>query len=66
MIEIDIPGCGELRLRFLVADYNGTLACDGILKKVTESDERVDHADVPADCVCFPDSSVVGFRGLCG
>ena len=31
MIEIDIPGCGELRLRFLVADYNGTLACDGIL-----------------------------------
>jgi soluble P-type ATPase len=31
MIEIDIPGCGELRLRFLVTDYNGTLACDGIL-----------------------------------
>lgn len=30
MIEIDIPGRGQLRLRFLVADYNGTLACDGI------------------------------------
>jgi soluble P-type ATPase len=30
MIEIDIPGRGELRLRFLIADYNGTLACDGI------------------------------------
>jgi soluble P-type ATPase len=31
MIEIDIPGWGELRLHFLVTDYNGTLACDGIL-----------------------------------
>ena len=31
MIEIDIPGSGELRLHFLVTDYNGTLACDGIL-----------------------------------
>ena len=31
MLEIDIPGYGELRLRFLVADYNGTLACDGTL-----------------------------------
>jgi soluble P-type ATPase len=31
MIEIDIPGWGELRLRFLITDYNGTLACDGIL-----------------------------------
>lgn len=31
MIEIDIPGRGELLLRFLVTDYNGTLACDGIL-----------------------------------
>ena len=33
MIEIDIPGWGELRLHFLVTDYNGTLACDGILEK---------------------------------
>jgi hypothetical protein len=24
MIEIDIPGYGELRLHFLVTDYNGT------------------------------------------
>ena len=31
MIEIDIPGSGKLCLRFLVTDYNGTLACDGIL-----------------------------------
>lgn len=31
MIEINIPGWGELRLHFLVTDYNGTLACDGIL-----------------------------------
>ena len=31
MIEINILGRGELRLRFLVTDYNGTLACDGTL-----------------------------------
>lgn len=31
MLEINIPGRGELRLRYLVADYNGTLACDGTL-----------------------------------
>ena len=31
MLEINIPGGGRLRLRFLVADYNGTLACDGNL-----------------------------------
>lgn len=31
MLEINIPGRGELRLRFLIADYNGTLACDGAL-----------------------------------
>jgi soluble P-type ATPase len=31
MIEIDIPGFGELRLSDLVCDYNGTLAVDGTL-----------------------------------
>lgn len=31
MLEINILGRSELRLRFLVTDYNGTLACDGTL-----------------------------------
>jgi len=31
MIEIHIPGWGELALQHLVLDYNGTLACDGAL-----------------------------------
>ena len=31
MIEIDIPDYGRLELANLVLDYNGTLACDGIL-----------------------------------
>jgi P-type E1-E2 ATPase len=31
MIEVAIPGDGKLRLSFLVLDYNGTLACNGIL-----------------------------------
>ncbi|WP_227763422.1 HAD family hydrolase [Zhaonella formicivorans] len=29
MIKVDIPGKGELQLKHLVLDYNGTLACDG-------------------------------------
>jgi P-type E1-E2 ATPase len=31
MIEINIPGFGQLHLHHLVLDYNGTLACDGNL-----------------------------------
>lgn len=31
MIQIDVPGFGELRLSHLVMDYNGTMACDGRL-----------------------------------
>ncbi|MEW5909583.1 MAG: ATPase P [Thermodesulfobacteriota bacterium] len=33
MIEIGIPGYRKLVLNHLVLDYNGTLACDGILQK---------------------------------
>lgn len=29
MIEIEIPGYGKLELKFLVLDYNGTIALDG-------------------------------------
>jgi P-type E1-E2 ATPase len=31
MIQIDIPGGTSLRLEHLVLDFNGTLACDGVL-----------------------------------
>ena len=31
MLEIAIPGSETLRLNYLVADLNGTLACDGVL-----------------------------------
>jgi soluble P-type ATPase len=31
MIDIDIPGFGHLSLRYLVLDFNGTLAFDGAL-----------------------------------
>jgi soluble P-type ATPase len=31
MIGVDIPGFGALELRYLVLDFNGTLACDGVL-----------------------------------
>jgi soluble P-type ATPase len=31
VIELSIPGCGEIRLEHLVTDVNGTLAVDGML-----------------------------------
>ena len=31
MLEIDVPGGERLRFAYLVADFNGTLAVDGIL-----------------------------------
>jgi len=31
MLAIDIPGATRLRLEHLVLDFNGTMACDGVL-----------------------------------
>jgi soluble P-type ATPase len=40
MIEIDIPGFGEVRLAHAVLDFNGTLARDGVLEPGIR--ERID------------------------
>jgi soluble P-type ATPase len=31
MLQVTVPGCGELKFKDLVLDFNGTLACDGLL-----------------------------------
>ena len=31
MITVDIPGFGEVRIKYLVCDYSGTLSVDGVL-----------------------------------
>ena len=54
MVEIDIPGFGELRLEHLVFDYNGTLAVDGRLlpgvqEQLNELAERLNIHVVTAD-----------------
>ncbi|KJS16235.1 MAG: ATPase P [Peptococcaceae bacterium BRH_c4b] len=36
MISVTIPGYGELNLQHIVLDYNGTMACDGVLIKEVE------------------------------
>ena len=42
MLEISIPGFGDLCLEHLVLDYNGTLACDGeIIAGVAEALNRL-------------------------
>ena len=37
MIELEIPGYGQLALKYLVMDYNGTLAVDGKLIEGVEN-----------------------------
>jgi P-type E1-E2 ATPase len=54
MVEIDIPGFGELRLEHLMLDYNGTLAVDGRLlpevqEELNELAERLNIHVVTAD-----------------
>jgi soluble P-type ATPase len=48
MISIDIPGFANLEIRYLVSDYNGTLAVDGILLPgvADELSEIANHIDV--------------------
>jgi soluble P-type ATPase len=54
MIRIDIPGHGALELAHLVLDFNGTLACDGILldgvtERLLELKKKLDIHVVTAD-----------------
>jgi P-type E1-E2 ATPase len=54
MIELNIPGRGELRLSHLVTDVNGTLALDGILlegvaRRITSLRDRLEVHLLTAD-----------------
>ena len=54
MIELDIPGLGQLSIQHIVMDYNGTLAVDGFLldglaSLLTTLAERVDLHVITAD-----------------
>ena len=54
MIEIEIPGFGNLALQHLVLDYNGTLACDGKLlegvrERLSMLSEQLDVHIITAD-----------------
>jgi len=54
MIEIDIPGYKKLKLKNLVLDYNGTLACDGemlpgVKARLTELAEKLSIHVLTAD-----------------
>ena len=54
MIEIDIPGYKKLGIKYLVMDYNGTLACDGqplagVKELVTTLADHVETHVITAD-----------------
>ncbi len=54
MIELTIPGRGELRLQHLVTDVNGTLAVDGqlldgLVKRIAALRERISVRMITAD-----------------
>ena len=67
MIEIVIPGYGELSLYHLVLDYNGTLATDGHLPRSIRTllNNVVEHVElhiVTADTFGEAKSGVEGIR----
>jgi len=54
MINISIPGFADLKLRYLVSDYNGTLALDGrllpgVAKLLTELSSQLEIHVITAD-----------------
>jgi P-type E1-E2 ATPase len=54
MIELTIPGRGELRIQHLVTDVNGTLAVDGqlidgLVKRITALRDRISIKMITAD-----------------
>ncbi|MEA2060377.1 MAG: ATPase P [Thermodesulfobacteriota bacterium] len=54
MIEIVIPGYGDVKIAHIVMDYNGTMACDGIvldnLREITDIlSKKVDLHVITAD-----------------
>jgi soluble P-type ATPase len=65
MLEIDIPGYKKLSLEFLVMDYNGTLAVDGMLlagvrPRLTSLAERLHLHVVTADTFGMAHSQLYG------
>ena len=53
-MKIEIPGYKELDLKYLVLDYNGTIARDGIIpesirKRITEASKQFQIYVVTAD-----------------
>jgi P-type E1-E2 ATPase len=54
MIELTIPGHGQLRIQHLVTDVNGTLAVDGqvidgLVKRITALRDRISVKMITAD-----------------
>ncbi|MCP4629823.1 MAG: HAD hydrolase family protein [bacterium] len=65
MIEIDIPGYGNVQLEHIVLDYNGTLAIDGILipgtrERLTALSEKMQVHIITADTFGRVESEVSG------
>ncbi len=54
MIYVNVPSYGELKIKYVIFDYNGTLATDGIIKeqikqKIEKLSEIVDIYVLTAD-----------------
>lgn len=65
MIDITIPGYGELHLEHIVLDYNGTLAVDGkmlpgVFARLAALTERLDVHVVTADTFGLVKSAMAG------
>jgi soluble P-type ATPase len=67
MIEIEIPGFGQLKIKHLVCDYSGTLSVDGVLvpgvrERLDRLADKVDIHIVTADTHGRVKGQVTGTR----
>lgn len=68
MITVDIPGKRTLNLKHIVLDFNGTMACDGLLlsgveERLNKLAEQVDVHIMTADTFGLCRSSCSGIKG---
>jgi P-type E1-E2 ATPase len=65
MISLQIPGFATLELRYLVSDYNGTLAVDGLLlpgvaERLTKIADRLEVHVITADTFGLARAQIAG------
>lgn len=69
MIEIDIPGYGDLKIEHLICDFSGTLSVDGLLlpgveERLNQLSERLQIHILTSDTHGKAKTELAGIKGI--